>query len=406
MNKRVVITGIGMVGPFGAGICPFWTSITEGQGVLRPITRYPFPGLGGEVPDFSLGDFIEDRNLARLPRISQYAVASAVQAVSDAGFEWKKVDQERIAIMFGTSNGPSFVTEKIYSSILTEGKKHIDPLFFRESVFNAPAGIISILLGIKGPCVAMAQGLAGGGYAFTAAFNYIVNHDIDVVLAVGSDELTQAVHEAYSFLGILSKTNTDQEGMRPFDRTRNGMVLAEGAVTIILEREAHAVQRGARIYGEVVGCGMASDGYRVADNDSDGRGLSLSMKNAVTSAGIDDETIDYIAASAMSDKRTDAMEIKAIKRVFGERAHHIPISSIQSSIGHTMGPSSLFNIVAGLLTIKNGIVPPTINYRFFDKECDLDVVPNQARQVSVETVMANSYSWGGLYTSIIVGKFR
>lgn len=405
MNNRIVVTGIGMVGPFGAGNVDFWQGITSGKGFLSPVTRYRFPRLAGEVPHFSLKEFVKDPRLNRLPSVSQYALASVVSAISDAGIELKKIAPEKIAIIFGTGNGPSHAVEKICTSLIEMGKRAADPLLFQESVFNAPASLISIFFGIKGPCLAIPQGQAAGGYAISTAINYLLSHDIDCALIVASDELSQAFHEAFSYLGVISPTDNNEEGMRPFDRTRNGCVLSEGAVAMVLETDKRAIQRGARIYGEIAGFGMASDGYRVADNNPDGSGLYRSMNNAMAQAQICPDSIDYLVASAMSIKKTDVMEIRAIKMALGKEAYNIPVSSIKSSIGETRGPGGLFNVAAAIFAIRDGIVPPTINYRFHDDECDLDVVPNHARRMEVNTVLSNSFSWGGIYNSIVVRRF-
>lgn len=406
MNRRPVITGIGMVGPFGTDSENFWRSIVLGKNLLRPVTRYEFSRLAGEVPDFSLKKFVKDPRLARSSLVSQYALASAVSAVSDAGIELKKMVSEKIAVIFGTCNGPCLATEKNYASLIEKGKKSVDPLLFPESVFNAPAGLISIFLGIKGPCIALPLGPAAGGYAMITAINYLANYDMDCALVVASDELSKVAHEALSYLRVISPGDGNEEGMRPFDRTRNGLVLSEGSVAMVLETEAGAKQRGARVYGEVIGGGMASDGYRIADNNPDGSGLCLSMKNAMTEARITPDNIDYIVALALSIKKIDAMETRAIKTAFGKRAYNIPVSSIKSSIGETLGPGPLFNIAAGLSAIRDKVIPPTINYRFPDEECDLDVVPNFARKTDVNTILANSFSWGGIYSSIVVRRYE
>jgi len=326
-------------------------------------------------------------------------------AVADAGIDLKKINHEKAAVVFGTSNGPCFVTEKIYTSILLESKKAVNPLLFQESVFNAPAGIISILFGIKGPCIALPLGMVSGGYSIVTAINYLVNYGIDCVIVVASDELTHTSHKAYSHLNILSKDN-DAACMKPFDKTRNGTVLSEGSGALILETDTHAIGRGAKIYGEIAGYSMTSDGYGVADNNPDGSGLCQAMGNALNQGHLGPDAIDYIVASALSIQKIDLMEVRAIKKAFGERAYHIPVSSIKSSIGETQGPDALFNIAAGAFAIRDGIVPPTINYGAYDDECDLDIVPNCARKMQVNTILANAFSWGGMYSSTIIKRFR
>lgn len=406
MNKRIVVTGIGIVGPFGIGNDCFWQGVTGGGDFFHPATRYESPGLAGEVPDFSLKEFVKDPKLMRLPLISQYAIASAISAILDAGVEFKKMETEKIAVIFGTCNGPSRATERICTSLIERGKKSVDPLLFQESVFNAPASLISIFFGIKGPCLALPLGLAAGGYAMATAISYLLNYEIDCALVVASDGLSEAAHKAFSYLRVISPDDGGKEGMRPFDKTRNGVVLSEGAVTMVLETSTSALERGAKIYGEVLGCGLAGDGYRIADNNPDGSGLYRAMKNAISQAMISPDNIDYIVALSLSIKKIDAMETRAIKRIFGKRAYNIPVSSIKSSIGETLGPGALFNVAAGLFAIREGIIPPTINYRFLDEECDLDIVPNHARKMEVNTVLTNSFSWGGIYNSVIVRRFE
>lgn len=405
MYRRLAITGIGMVGPFGTGKDNFWQGITGGKNFLRPVTRYKSPRLAGEVSDFSLKEFVKNPRLTGLPLVSQYALASAVAAVSDAGIGFKDENKERAAVIFGTANGPCHTAERIYSSIIERGKKFVDPLLFQESVFNAPAGLISIYFGIKGPCLALPVGPAAGGYAMTAAVNYLLNYDIDCAIVVASDELSKTVHEALTYLRVISPDDNKEEGMRPFDRTRNGLVLSEGAVAMVLERDTISLQRGARIYGEVIGCGMASDGYRIADNNPDGSGLCRAIKDAMHQAKITPDDIDCVMAMAQSHKKIDAMETKAIKMALRKKAYDIPVSSVKSSIGETIGAGGLFNVAAGLFAIRDGIIPPTINYRFPDEECDIDVVANYARKMEVNTVLVNSFSWGGIYSSIIVRRY-
>lgn len=406
MNKRIVITGIGMIGPFGIGNDNFWQGITNGKNFLHPVTKYKFSRLAGEVPNFLIKDFVKDPKFARLPLVSQYALVSSILAVSDSGIEIKKMDSTKIAVIFGTSNGPSLATEKICDSIIEKGKNSVEPLLFQESVFNAPASLISIFFGIKGPCLALPMGPASGSYAFSTAMNYLNSLGVDCAIAVASDELSKAVHEAFSYLKIISPDDNKEEGMRPFDKTRNGSVLSEGAVAMVIETDFSAAQRDAKIYGEIVGYGMTSDGYKIADNNPDGSGLAMAIKDAMAQASINPDDIDYIVALSQSMKKIDVMETRAIKMALSHIAYDIPISSIKSSIGETLGPSALFNIAAGLFAIRDWILPPTINYKFPDEECDLDVVPNCAREKKINTVLSNSFSWGGIYNSVIVRGFE
>lgn len=404
MIKKVFITGLGVVGPFGVGKEGFWKGISEGRNFLRPITRYDFNRIGGEVPRFSISEITGDSRMARLPLISQYALASAVEAVSDAGIRIKDIDQERMGISFGTCRGATAATERICTSIIEKGKKAVDPILFQQTVFNAPASVISIFYGIKGPSFAFPMGLAAGGFALISAVNQIRNGGIDCVLAIAADELSKVSHEAYGHLGVLSPNDDHEEGMRPFDKTRNGVVLSEGAVTLVLESEELARKRGVRGYAEVLGYGIANDAYRIADNNPDGSGLCSSIQEAFTDSKVDVSDTDYVVAISNSNKRVDALESRATKTVFGKRTMDIHVSSIKSSIGETAGPGALFNVAAGVLAMDSGIVPPTINYKYPDPDCDLFVVPNKAARKRVDTVLTSSFSWGGIYNSIVVRK--
>jgi 3-oxoacyl-[acyl-carrier-protein] synthase II len=406
MNKSIVVTGIGMVGPFGAGTDNFWKSITEGRNLFRAVTKYVSPGLAGEISDFDIKDFAQGRNLSRFPMVSQYALASAVMAISDAGVQINKTNSEKTGIIFGTGNGPIHTTEKIWTPLLVEKqKKAVDPFVFQEAVYNAPAGLLSIFFGIKGPCLAMPVGHASSSYAISAAINYLnLYDDLDCILVVASDELSQLAHDALSHFKIVSPNDGGQEMMRPFDRKRNGFVFSEGAVTMVLERKNSAIERGSSIYGEIIGNSMVSDAYRIADNNPDGSGLCRAMRNSMSQAEISPEDIDYVVSSALSLKTTDTMEVRAAKSAFGKTAYNIPISSIKSTLGQAFGVEGLFNLAAGFFAIRDGIIPPTVNYQYPDDECDLDIVPNRLRTTEVNTVLSNSFSWGGIYSSIIIRR--
>lgn len=405
-SNRIVITGMGMVGPFGVGIERFRQTLIEGENCLTPASKYDFLRTGGEVKGFSLKSFAKDARLAKLPLLSQYALASAVMAVADASIEFRRVGAEKSVVVFGTCNGPSLATEKICSSLVKAGGKSVDPLAFQESVFNAPASLVSIYYGIKGPSITMPMGPASGSYALSAAINQLNLYNMDCAIVVASDELSKTTYDAFAHLRVTSPNDGREEGMRPFDRKRNGCVLSEGAVALILETESAARKRGAAIYGEIAGDGMASDGYGVADNNPNGTGICKSLNNALNRAHVSVSDIDYIAALSLSSQKLDTAETKGIKAAMGKKAYGIPVSSIKSFLGETLGAGGLFNIAAGIFAIRDGIVPPTINYEHPDEECDLDYVPNHARQMKINTVVSNSFSWGGIYHSTVLRKYQ
>ncbi|MBU0701896.1 beta-ketoacyl-[acyl-carrier-protein] synthase family protein [bacterium] len=408
MSNRVVLTGIGIISPFGVGNDVFWKNLTQGKSGLRKITKFDTTHLksmtAGEVLDFRIEDFVKNPRLYRIPRISQFTVVGANLAISDAKLNIKEEDSTKIGIFFGTCNGPSYSTDKIYQSLIEKGPSGVDPLLFQETVFNAPVSNLSILMGIKGPCIALPLGPASGSYALHFALNYLCSGRVNCAVVGASDEHTEMVHKAFEYLHVLSPDDRGEEKARPFDKNRNGGVLSEGSCFLILETLEHALQREASIYGEIIGDGMSSDAYKVADNEPKGLGVTLAMKQAIKKAGIEPSEIDYIVASAYGGRKIDKMETIAIKDVFREYAYQLPITSIKGAIGESMGPGGLFNLTTAFFAIREGIIPPTINWQEQDSNCDLDFVPNVFRNKEVNTAMANAFSWGGIYSSIIVRR--
>jgi 3-oxoacyl-[acyl-carrier-protein] synthase II len=406
MNKRILITGIGMIGPFGTENEKFWKGLIEGKSFIRSVNKYNYPRLAGEIPDFNIKSFVKDSKYSRLSNVTQYSLASTILAVSDAAIGFKKISSDKIGIILGTASGPGLTTERICDSLIEEGKASVKPILFQEAVFNAPVSLISIFYGIKGPCIALPMGHASGVYSINAAMNYFNSYDLDCILVIASDEICKSVHEAYDYLKVLSPNDNQGEGIKPFDRKANGTVLSEGSVAIILETETSALKREAKVYAEIAGCAMSSDAYKIADNNPDGSGLCRAIKNAMQQAEISAENIDYIAASASGIKNLDMLEIKAIEKVFGEKAASILVSSIKGSIGETKGPGGLFNIAAGVFAIRDGIIPPTLNYNHPYYDYNLDIVSGSARNREVNTVISNAISWGGIYSSAVIRRYE
>jgi len=410
MNNRVVITGVGIISPFGVGNEIFWKGLIEGKCALHKITRfnttYFKSKMAGEVLDFKIENFVKDPRLHRIPRISQFTIVAANLAIAEAKFDVKKEDTTKIGIFFGTCNGPSFSTERIYQSLIEKGPSGVDPLLFQETVFNAPVSNLSILWGIKGPCIAIPLGPASGSYALHLALNYLSSGRVDCALVGAADEHTKVVHEAFGHLNVLSPDDGGEEKARPFDKNRNGGILSEGSCFIVLETLEHALQKGRFIYGEIIGDGMSSDAYRVADNEPKGLGVALSMKQAIDKAKIHPSEVEYIIALAYGGKKIDEMETSAIKEVFKDYAYQLSITSIKGAIGESTGPGGLFNLATALFAIRDGVIPPTINWQEQDTDCDLDYVPNVARGKEVNTAMVNAFSWGGIYSSIIVKRYN
>ncbi|OPY03368.1 MAG: 3-oxoacyl-(acyl-carrier-protein) synthase 2 [Syntrophorhabdus sp. PtaB.Bin184] len=404
MKERISVSGIGMIGPFGTGKETYWQGVVEGRSFLGPVTRYDVKGLAGEVKDFSISNHFKDRRATRLPLITQYALVATMEAIRDARLDMNRCKSDSIAMAYGTGNGSSEAVAKICRNLLATGQKSVDPLLFQESVFNAPASFISIHFGMKGPCVTLPMGMTAGHYALAVALNLLKDPAVSLVLVVSSDQVDKSVHEGLGHLRVLSSNGREEEGSRPFDKTRNGLVFSEGAVALVVERASDARERGARIYGEIAGNAVSHDAYRVADNNPDGRGMSEAMKRALADAGVGADAIGCVIAAAHSSRRNDIMETRGIKTALGSRARSIPVTSIKSSIGETFGPGGLFNVATAFLALRDGVVPPTINYRYPDPECDLDIVANRARVTSLDTVMCNSFNWCGMYGSTIVRR--
>ncbi|MFH1157163.1 MAG: beta-ketoacyl-[acyl-carrier-protein] synthase family protein [Pseudomonadota bacterium] len=405
MKEKICITGMGLLGSFGIGKEAFRQAISGGRSCLKPVGKYDFDRLAGEVPDFNLADYFRDKRTLKYAAVTQYALAAAKLAVDDSGLNTKNLDSEKMAIFFATDAGGGSVTETICDTIIEKGYKSVNPILFQQSVFNAPASLLSIIWGIKGPCITLPMGFSSGGAALDIAASYFLNHDIDTALVIASDELAEVAHRAYDHLKLLTPNNDREEGMRPFDADRNGFAASEGAAALILERESSALARQSRIYGYIAGSSMASDGYRPADIDPMGTGASLAMTRAISDAGLDREDIDLVVAMAPSDQKVDKMEATAIRGVFGHPDDDVPVTSIKSSIGESFASAGLFNVCAALQAIEAGMIPPTINFNRPDPDIDLDIVANTARAKKVDTVLCNAYSWGGIYNTVIARRY-
>lgn len=408
MKQRIVITGASTVTPFGVDKNNFFENIVSGKSCIKEITKFPnqnIPAkLGGEISSEFLRNVIRDERLLRTTFISQLALTAGILCVQDAKVRITKDNSSKIGIFFATSQGSINAVEKIYKNLLSTGPQSVDPLLFAETVFNAPASLLSIKLGIRGPCVVMPMGNGGSGSVLAYAIHYLRTGLIDYALVGAADELSEGVREAYFHLGILSPCDTQPEGSRPFDKTRNGVVLSEGSGFIMLEILNNAEKRNAHIYGEIIGFGMCNDGYRLADCDPTGIGVSMVIKRALNSANIREEEIDYICAFANSLKDLDLVETKGIKAALGDYAYKCPVSTIKGATGMLGATGLFYNIIISCLAIKYNVIPPTINYKHFDPECDLNLVTNNSKIAKLNTVLVEGYCWGGIYNSFILRK--
>ncbi len=406
--NRVVVTGLGVISPIGIGKETFLKSLREGKLGIKEITRFDTSKyrshLGGEVTDFNPKDYINPMKIRRMDRDSQIAVVAAVLALKDANLEITSGNSSGCGVILGSGFTGLETTEAFHKGLIEHGPSGVNPMLFPNTVPNAPAGHISIELGITGPNSTITQKGATGEGAIGYAHNLLKHNKAKVILTGGVDELSWILFHAYSHLGILSPLENEDypEGSRPFDKRRNGMVLGEGGGILVLEAIEHAQKRGARIYAEVMGYGMNSSNPGISDYDEDSEGMARSMELALEDAKISKEEISYISAAANSTPILDRSETEAIKRVFGK---DIPVSSLSSSIGYFNASGGL-KAISVCLAMENGFIPPTINYQKKDPSCDLDYVPNEAREKKVEAVLINGFADGGSNASLILRRFR
>ena len=410
--ERVVITGIGVVTPIGTGKDKFWDALAKGENGIDRVTKFdptPFKSqIAGEVKDFDPLQFMSPRDARRFPNFIKYALASALMALEDAGIDLSKVDRSRAGVIVGSGIGGIEVMEEQHSVLLERGPRRVSPFFVPFEIINMAAGQIAIQLKLKGPNFAVVTACATSNHAIGEAFRLIQHGDADLILAGGSEAaLTPLSFAGFCSMKAISTRNDDpKHASRPFDRERDGFVMAEGAGVLVLESLSHALKRNAKIYAELIGYGMSCDAFDMVHPDDEGEGAALSMLNAIRDAGISPQEVEYINAHGTSTPIGDPIETKAIKRVFGDYAYSLPVSSTKSMTGHMLGAAGAVELAACLLAIERGIIPPTINYEFPDPECDLDYVPNRARRKDVRIAMSNAFGFGGHNATLIVKKFE
>jgi len=411
-NRRVVITGVGMITALGCDRQTFWPAICEGKSGVSTITSFDSSifdvHIAGEIKNFEPEKWIERKQVRRLDRFAQFAVAAAVEAIKDAGLDVSKIDPTRAGVIVGSGIGGLIEIETQHTVLLTKGPNKISPFMIPKLMVNAAAGQISITFGLKGPNSAVATACASGTNAIGDAFKVIQRGEADIMVTGGTEAaITPMGVGGFAQMKALSRRNdAPEKASRPFDRNRDGFVIGEGAGIIVLEEYEHAKRRGADIYAEFLGYGMSGDGCHITAPDSEGRGAAQSMKDALRDAGLNPEDITYINAHGTSTPLNDTIETKSIKSVYNTHARKLAISSTKSMLGHLLGASGGVEMVACALMVKHDIINPTINYETPDPECDLDYVPNVGRQTSVNRVMSNSFGFGGHNATLIIGKLR
>jgi 3-oxoacyl-[acyl-carrier-protein] synthase II len=408
LKKRVVVTGIGVISPVGIGIEAFWQSLINGQSGLGPVTQFDASQLAtriaGEVKDFDPLQYLDKKEARRMDRFTQFALSAAKMAVEDAALDLDKSDRQRVGVVLGTGIGGTKTFEDQHQILLEKGPNRVSPFFVPMMIANIAAGQISILLDAHGPNHTVVSACASATNAIGEAFRVIQRGDADVVITGGAEAAVTATAMAgFCAMKAMSTRNDDPQGAsRPFDKDRDGFVLSEGTGILVLESMEHAQARGAKIYGEMAGYGCTADAYHITAPAPDGAHAARAMALALKDGGLEAKEVDYINAHGTSTDLNDKLETMAIKQVFGERAAQIPISSTKSMTGHLLGAAGAIEAIICLLTINRGIIPPTINYETPDPECDLDYVPNHARQVQVKVALSNSFGFGGHNATIVV----
>ena len=410
LRPRVVVTGMGTVNPLGRNLEDYWHGLVEGRSTARTVESYDTSRLNTkfacEVHGFDPLEFMDRKLVGRTARFTQIAVASAQMAIDDSGLDLADLDPFRIGVEMGTGIG-GFPEMTEGSIDFSEGQR-LSPFFAPMIIPNMAAGQVAMSFGLKGPNSTIVTACAASTQSIGSALRILQRGDADVMLAGGTEaSLCQVGIAAFNAIRALSTRNDDPErASRPFDGGRDGFVPGEGAAVLVLEREEHARARGARIYGEVAGFGVTDDAFHSVAPDETGEAPARCIQNALADAGVQPEDVQYVNAHGTSTPLNDAAETRALKKVFGEHASKLAISSTKSMIGHLLGAAGAVEAVATLLGMQRGMVHPTINYSEPDPNCDLDYVPNEARRLDVKVAVSNGFGFGGQNAVIVLKKFE
>lgn len=410
--RRVVITGMGMVSPCGNSLSESWQNVVNGKSGISLITHFDitdFPAkIAGEVKNLNPEDFVDKKDAKRLDPFLIYALAAAKMAMEDSALTITEEFADRVGVMVGAGMGGLQTIEKYHKACMEGGPRKISPFFIPYSIVNMAPGLISIEYGAKGPNLSIVTACATSTHCIGEAFECILRGDADVMITGGAEgTITPLAIGGFCSMKALSTRNDEPEkASRPFDRDRDGFVMGEGGAILILEELEFAKKRGAKIYAEVVGYGLSGDANHMTAPDPQGDGAFRCMRMAVNDAGISPDSIDYINAHGTSTYYNDLYETMAIKRLFGQRAYKIPVSSTKSMTGHLLGAAGAVEAAITVMAIKEEVVPPTINYENQDEGCDLDYVPNEARRVKIRYAMSNSFGFGGTNAAVVFKKFE
>lgn len=407
-QRRVVITGLGLVSPLGTGLAKNWDALSGGRSGIRKLTRFPINDafasrIAGEVPDFRAEDFIETKEIKKMDLFIQYAVAAAAMAAEDGGFKVEPDWAAQVGVIVGVGFCGIETIETTKEALLNGGPRKISPFFIPKVISNLAPGQIAIRHGAKGVNWTPTSACASGTHAIGESFHLIRRGLQDAVIAGGAESaITPLGVGGFAAMKALSTRNDDPErASRPFDKDRDGFVIGEGSGILILEERERALKRGAKVYAEVIGYGANGDAYHITAPAPEGDGAARCMALALKDAGIAPSEVDYINAHGTSTEYNDANETQAIKRVFGEHALKLAVSSTKSMTGHLLGAAGAVEGVFSALTLHHGTIPPTINYENPDPACDLDYVPNLARKANVRIALSNSFGFGGTNACVI-----
>lgn len=411
-RQRVVVTGIGVVSPLGQGIDNFWQNITAGQCGIAPITAFDTEGfactIAGEVKEFDAAEaFPSPKEVRRTDRFAQFGIHAGWQALNDSGLDLEQANRERVGAMIGSGIGGLATLETQHKTLLDRGPGRMSPFFIPMMILNMASGMFSLYQGLRGPNVATCSACATANHAIGEAWRTLVMGEADVMFAGGTEAavLPTAIG-GFAAMKALSTRNDDPgHASRPFDAGRDGFVMGEGAGVLVLETLEHATARGARIYCELAGYGNTSDAHHMSAPAPEGEGGARAMRMALNSGGLNPVDISYINAHGTSTPQGDVCETQAIKSVFGEHARRLAVSSTKGATGHMLGAAGGVEMAACCKALETGTVPPTINYETPDPDCDLDYVPNEAREMEVNAIANNSFGFGGHNACVTAKKF-
>jgi 3-oxoacyl-[acyl-carrier-protein] synthase II len=411
-KKRVVITGMGTISPIGLTTEDYWKNCLAGKSGVDTITSFDPADfavkIAAEVRDFDAESYFERVEARKMDRYVQFAVATSEMAVKDAALDLEKEDPTRMGTLVGSGVGGIATLEAQHSRLINRGPSRISPYFVPMMIIDMAPGMISMRLNLKGPNFGVVSACASGSHAFGETLHLMRMGKADLMISGGAEAaVTPMTVGGFASMKALSTRNDEpSKASRPFDKDRDGFVLGEGAGMMVFETLEHARERGARIYAEIIGYGATADAYHMTAPAPGGEGAARAMREALADAGLSPEEVSYINAHGTSTPHNDRLETEAIKTVFGEHAYKVPINSTKSMIGHLLGAGGALELQAGILSIRDGKIHPTVNHEVPDPDCDLDYVPGRSRDLEVDTVLSNSFGFGGHNASIIVKAFK